>query len=62
MSNSWAQSILNMSVKDFFDYISITLNGPKAENKRFTFNVNFTDLKTNYTIDIKDAVFNYSVV
>ncbi|MGG2026548.1 alkyl sulfatase dimerization domain-containing protein [Gottfriedia sp. S16(2024)] len=54
------QSILNMSVKDFFDYISITLNGPKAENKRFTFNVNFTDLKTNYTFEIKDAVFNYS--
>ncbi|UPM53341.1 alkyl/aryl-sulfatase [Gottfriedia acidiceleris] len=54
------QSILNMSVKDFFDYLSITLNGPKAENKRFTFNVNFTDLKTNYTFDIKDAVLNYS--
>ncbi|WP_176547342.1 alkyl sulfatase dimerization domain-containing protein [Bacillus sp. AFS053548] len=54
------QTILNMKVSDFFDYISITLNGPKAENKRFTFNVNFTDLKTNYTIDIKNAVFNYN--
>jgi len=54
------QTILNMNVNDFFDYISITLNGPKAENKRFTFNVNFTDLKTNYTFDIKNAVFNYN--
>ncbi len=54
------QTILNMKVNDFLDYISITLNGPKAENKRFTFNVNFTDLKTNYTIDIKNAVFNYN--
>lgn len=54
------QTILNMEVNDFFDYISITLNGPNAENKSFTFNVNFTDLKTKYTIDIKNAVFNYS--
>ncbi|MEH7454377.1 alkyl/aryl-sulfatase [Gottfriedia acidiceleris] len=54
------QAILNMKVNDFFDFISITLNGPKAENKRFTFNVNFTDLKTNYTIDINNAVFNYN--
>ncbi|WP_088014894.1 alkyl/aryl-sulfatase [Gottfriedia acidiceleris] len=54
------QTILNMKVNDFFDYISITLNGPNAENKSFTFNVNFTDLKTKYTIDVKNAVFNYS--
>jgi len=54
------QIILSMEVNDFFDYISITLNGPKASHKNFTFNVNITDLNTNYTIDIKNAVFNYS--
>ena len=54
------QTILNMNVNNLFDYISITLNGPKAENKRFIFNVNFTDLKTNYTFNIKNGVFNYN--
>ncbi|PET54608.1 hypothetical protein CN514_18130 [Bacillus sp. AFS001701] len=54
------QIILSMEVNDFFDYISITLNGPKANHNNFTFNVNITDLNTNYTIDIKNAVFNYS--
>ncbi|MEE6451609.1 alkyl sulfatase dimerization domain-containing protein [Gottfriedia acidiceleris] len=54
------QIILSMEVNDFLEYMSITLNGPKANDKNLTFNVNFTDLDTNYTIDIKNAVFKYS--
>lgn len=59
MSTVDPQIILGMEVNDFFDYISITLNGPKANHKSFTFNVNITDLNTNYTVDIQNAVFNY---
>ncbi|PEL10462.1 alkyl/aryl-sulfatase [Bacillus sp. AFS017336] len=53
------QTLLNMGVNDFLDYISVTLNGPKAENKSYTFNINFTDLKKNYSIDIRNSVFYY---
>lgn len=51
--------LLNMPVDDFLNFFSIKLNGTKAEDKSFTFNVNFTDLKTNYLITVGNSVVNY---
>ncbi|MGG0175946.1 alkyl/aryl-sulfatase [Gottfriedia acidiceleris] len=53
------KTVLNMPVNDFLNYISIKLNGPKAEGKNFAFNVDFTDLKTNYSLDIRNSVLHY---
>lgn len=51
--------LLNMPMDDFLNFLSIKLNGPMAEDKQFTFNLSFTDLKTNYTISVGNSVMNY---
>ncbi|WP_088072084.1 alkyl/aryl-sulfatase [Gottfriedia luciferensis] len=53
------ETLLSMPINDFLDYTSIKLNGPKAEGKTFTFNVNFTDMKTNYSVEVRNSVLNY---
>ncbi|MBU8917029.1 MBL fold metallo-hydrolase [Bacillus sp. FJAT-29953] len=52
-------TLLNMPMDDFLNLVSIKLNGTKAEGKNMTFNVSFTDLKTNYTITLGNSVVNY---
>lgn len=43
-----------------FDYFAVRLNGERAAGKKITLNVNFTDLKQQYSLDVEDAVLNYS--
>jgi alkyl sulfatase BDS1-like metallo-beta-lactamase superfamily hydrolase len=52
-------TLLNMPMEDFLNFLSIKLNGTKAENKNLAFNVRFTDLKTNYMITVGNSVVNY---
>jgi alkyl sulfatase BDS1-like metallo-beta-lactamase superfamily hydrolase len=52
-------TLLNMPMDDFLNFLSIKLNATKAENKDLTFNVKFTDLKTNYMINLANSVVNY---
>lgn len=51
--------LLNMPMDDFLNFLCIKLNGPMAEDKQFTFNLSFTDLKTNYMISVGNSVMNY---
>lgn len=52
-------TLLNMPMDDFLKFLSIKLNGTKAENKIMTFNLTFTDSKTNYMFDLDNSVFNF---
>jgi alkyl sulfatase BDS1-like metallo-beta-lactamase superfamily hydrolase len=52
-------TLLNMPMDDFLKFLSIKLNGTKAENKIMTFNLTFTDSKTNYMFDLDNSVLNF---
>lgn len=52
-------TLLNMPMDDFLKFLSIKLNGIKAENKNMAFHLTFTDSKTNYTIDLNNSVLNF---
>jgi alkyl sulfatase BDS1-like metallo-beta-lactamase superfamily hydrolase len=43
-----------------FDYFGVRLDGPKAAGKRIALNVHFTDLNSDYSLVVEDAVLNYS--
>lgn len=43
----------------FFDSLSVRLNGPKAEGRETTINVNFTDRQENFVLELKNAVLHY---
>ncbi|WP_088042609.1 alkyl/aryl-sulfatase [Bacillus sp. EAC] len=51
--------LLNMPVKDFLNFLSIKLNGTKADHKNLTFNVSLSDVKTKYTIHVGNSVLNF---
>ncbi|MED3911705.1 alkyl sulfatase dimerization domain-containing protein [Peribacillus simplex] len=52
-------TLLNMPMDDFMKFLSIKLNGTKAENKNMAFNMTFTDSKTNYMINLDNSVLNF---
>nr|WP_263327742.1 alkyl sulfatase dimerization domain-containing protein [Neobacillus sp. Marseille-Q6967] len=52
-------TLLNMHIDDFLNFLSIKLNGTKAENQEMTINVMLSDSKTNYVITLGNAVVNY---
>ncbi len=55
-------TIKAMPMSSLFDYLSIKLNGPKAEGKVITINWNFTDNQEKYTLYLKNSVLNYSSI
>ncbi|RJS62322.1 alkyl sulfatase dimerization domain-containing protein [Bacillus sp. PK3_68] len=52
-------TLLNMPVDDFLKFLSIKLNGTKAENKNMTFNITFTDSQVNYVMNLENSVLNF---
>ncbi|QIL89586.1 MBL fold metallo-hydrolase [Microbulbifer sp. SH-1] len=52
-------TIANMSIEMFFDYLGIRLNGPKAAGKKMAFNVSLPDIKGNYSLVVENGVLNY---
>jgi len=55
-----ADTIRAMSPDMLFDYLSVRLNSEKAEGKDFKINIDFTDLKSKYTLSVKNSVLNYT--
>lgn len=43
-----------------FDYFAVRLNGKKAAGKKLALNVEFTDLKENYSLVIENGVLNHA--
>ncbi|MFL0365919.1 alkyl/aryl-sulfatase [Pseudobacillus sp. 179-B 2D1 NHS] len=52
-------TLLNMPVDDFLKFLSIKLNGTKAENKNMVFNITFTDSQVNYVMNLENSVLNF---
>jgi alkyl sulfatase BDS1-like metallo-beta-lactamase superfamily hydrolase len=51
--------IRGMTTEMFLDFLAIHLNGPRAANQHYAFNVVFPDIKEHYTLTIEDGVMNY---
>ena len=50
--------VSGMPLENVFQALAIRLNGPKADGKRFAFNINFTDLDKFYLLMVENAVLN----
>lgn len=46
-------------VDQFFELMAVMLNGPKADGKTFTLNMEFTDLDQAYVLELENAVLHY---
>ncbi|MBM3104146.1 MBL fold metallo-hydrolase [Pseudomonas sp. V1] len=49
-----------MDLDLFFDYLAMRLKGPEVEGKRITLNLDFTDLKQKYTLEMVNGVLNHT--
>jgi len=54
-------SVRAMSTPMFLDYLGIRLNGPKAADKSYTFNVSLADVGERYVLEVGNGVLNYRV-
>ncbi|MEA1902836.1 MAG: alkyl sulfatase dimerization domain-containing protein [Actinomycetota bacterium] len=53
-------SVRAMSVPMFLDFLAIRLNGPAAAGKKYTFNIEFTDVGEKYFLEVENGVLNYT--
>ncbi|WP_144212760.1 alkyl/aryl-sulfatase [Shewanella donghaensis] len=53
-------TIRAMTPELLFDYLAVRLDSAKAAGKQFDININFTDLKKNYTLTVENAVLHHS--
>ena len=47
-----------MSLEQFFDFLGVQLNGPKAAGKHILLNFNFIDVKQKFAIEMTNGVLN----
>jgi alkyl sulfatase BDS1-like metallo-beta-lactamase superfamily hydrolase len=52
-------TIAAMPPEMMFDYFGVRLNGAKAAGKKLALNVDFTDLKQQYSLIVENATVNY---
>jgi alkyl sulfatase BDS1-like metallo-beta-lactamase superfamily hydrolase len=50
--------IAQTPVNQFFELMAVMLNGPKADGKNFTLNIEFTDLGETYVLELDNAVLH----
>ncbi len=48
-----------MPLENLFQALAVRLNGPKAEGKKFAFNLFFTDIEKSYLMSVENAVLNF---
>jgi alkyl sulfatase BDS1-like metallo-beta-lactamase superfamily hydrolase len=53
-------TIRAMDLDLFFDYLAMKLNGPKADGKNITINVDFTDVNERYLLELSNSVLNHT--
>ena len=49
-----------MSVEMFLQYLAVRLNGPKAADRAYAFDLRFTDLGERYLLEVENGVLNYT--
>jgi alkyl sulfatase BDS1-like metallo-beta-lactamase superfamily hydrolase len=53
-------TIKAMTPEMLFDFFAVHILPEKAAGKKLAINMNFTDLKKNYTLNVENAVLNYT--
>ncbi|MCT7940742.1 alkyl/aryl-sulfatase [Shewanella holmiensis] len=53
-------TIRAMTPEMLFDYLAVRLDPAKAEGKNIDINIDFTDLKQNFTLTVENAVLHHS--
>jgi alkyl sulfatase BDS1-like metallo-beta-lactamase superfamily hydrolase len=54
-----ADILRNMPRDQFFDYLAVRLNGPRAADKQLSLVFRFTDLDEQHTVTVKNAVLHH---
>jgi alkyl sulfatase BDS1-like metallo-beta-lactamase superfamily hydrolase len=49
-----------MSLEQFFDFLGVRLNGPKAAGKHITLNFNFSDTNESFKVEMVNGVLNHT--
>jgi alkyl sulfatase BDS1-like metallo-beta-lactamase superfamily hydrolase len=49
-----------MSVEMFLQFLAVRLNGPKAADRAWTFDLAFTDLGERYLLEVENGVLNFT--
>jgi len=49
-----------MSVEMFLQYLAVRLNGPKAADRAYEFDLQFTDLGERYLLEVGNGVLNFT--
>lgn len=52
-------TIAAMTIPMFFDYMGVTLNGPKADGKVIVLNWDFTDVGEQYVLNLENSALTY---
>lgn len=58
-STASPDTVMNMPIEMFFDYLAIRLNGPKAVGKKIALNLSMPDVQGNYSLVLENGVLNY---
>ena len=53
-------SMTAMSIPMFLDYLAVLLKGPEAAGKHYQFNVEFTDVRERYLLEVENGVLNHT--
>jgi len=49
-----------LTLDQYFDFMGIRLNGPKADGKKISLNWNFTDVGEQYAVELENSVLIYT--
>jgi alkyl sulfatase BDS1-like metallo-beta-lactamase superfamily hydrolase len=52
-------TIKAMTLRMYFDYMGVRLNGPKADGKKIILNWNFTDVGEQYVLNLENSALTY---
>jgi alkyl sulfatase BDS1-like metallo-beta-lactamase superfamily hydrolase len=55
-----ADTVQALSIGQFFDYLGVRLNGPKAEGKKLVLNWRFTDFGEDYVLRLENSALSYA--
>jgi alkyl sulfatase BDS1-like metallo-beta-lactamase superfamily hydrolase len=59
-STASPDAVTALSVEMFLDFLAIRLNGPKAADRVYTFDLQLTDLGEQYLLEVENGVLNYT--
>ncbi len=59
-STATADAVRAMSVEMFLQFLAVRLNGPKAADRAYTFDLQLTDLGERYLLEVENGVLNYT--